>query len=415
MTAAVAPPLAARPAGRGALWFIFVTLMLDAMAIGLILPVLPDLLREVTGGDLAHAALWGGVLTTSFAVMQFLCGPTVGSLSDRFGRRPVLLVSLGVMTLDYIVMGLAGTIWLLLLGRIVGGMTAATYATAAAVIADVSPPERKSANFGLIGAAFGLGFILGPAVGGLLGEFGTRVPFWTAAAVAAANMVFGALVLPETVTESIRRRFDWRRANPFGAFASIGRLPGVGRLLALFFLYEFATFVYPATWSYFTAARFGWEPGMIGASLAVFGISFALVQGGLIRVLLPRLGEVRTVVFGLGMNALAFGVLAFIADATLALMLTPLTALGAVVAPTLQGLMSRAAAADQQGELQGVVGSVKAVAMITSPLVMTSVFWLFTGPDAPVFLPGAAFLLSLALMAVCLGLFMGAVRRLETA
>ncbi|MFN6979363.1 MAG: MFS transporter, partial [Gemmobacter sp.] len=227
--------------------FILVTLMLDAIGIGLILPVMPQLIGSVTTGTLADAALWGGVLTTSFAVMQFLFGPLIGSLSDRFGRRPVLLISLGVMALDYLVMALAGSIWLLLVGRIVGGITAATHATAAAFIADISAPEKKAANFGLIGAAFGTGFVLGPVIGGLLAEFGTRAPFYAAAALAAANCAFGFFVLPETVTDRIRRPFSLARANPFAAFSAIGRLAGLRAPLAVFFLYEFAQIVYPAT------------------------------------------------------------------------------------------------------------------------------------------------------------------------
>ena len=403
------PPSRTVAPGRHRLPFVVImtTLALDAIGLGIVLPVLPDLLQEVSGSDLAHAALWGGVLTTSFAVMQFLCGPIVGNLSDRFGRRTVLIASLAVMTVDYLVMAVAGSIWLLLGARILAGMAAANFATAAAYIADISPPERKGSNFGLIGAAFGLGLIVGPAVGGLLGEFGTRLPFWVTAGICAANMALAIFVLPETLSADRRRRFEWRRANPFGAFRSIGRLPGVRRILLLFFVYEFATFVYPATWAYFTAARFGWPPGMIGLSLAIFGISFAVVQGGLIRVLHARIGNRATVLFGLAMNALAFTVLGLITDGFIALFLLPLSALGAVVAPTLQGIMSRIAEDNQQGELQGVIASAKAMAMITSPLTMTSVFWLFTGPAAPVYLPGAAFLLSLGLMAICLWLFLG--------
>ena len=220
--------------------FIMVTLLLDAVGIGLILPVLPQLIAEVSGNPLAGAALWGGALTTAFAVMQFLCGPMLGGLSDRFGRRPVLLISTGVMALDYVVMALAGSIWLLLLGRVLGGITAATHATAAAYIADVSPPERKSANFGLIGAAFGVGFILGPVIGGLLAEWGTRAPFWAAAGLAAANFAFGLLVLPESLRKATRRPFRLARANPFGAFRAIGRLPGLKAPLAVYAMYEFA-------------------------------------------------------------------------------------------------------------------------------------------------------------------------------
>ena len=301
--------------------FILITVMIDAMGIGLIIPVMPDLIRDVTGGALANAALWGGVLATVFAVMQFLFGPVIGNLSDRFGRRPVLLISLVVMAADYVVMAVAGSIWLLLIGRVIGGITAATQSTASAYMADISEPGKKAQNFGLVGAAFGLGFVIGPLMGGLLGEWGTRAPFWAAAVLAGANAVLGWFVLRETVTDAIRRPFDWRRANPLGAFRSLGRLPGLGRLLVVFFLYQVAFFVYPAVWAYFGQARFGWNAGMIGLSLGLFGIMMAIVQGGLIRLILARLGERGTVIYGLVFDVFAFGALAFVTSGTVALVL----------------------------------------------------------------------------------------------
>ncbi len=378
--------------------FILVTLCVDAMGIGLILPVMPELIQEVTGGNLARAAVWGGIMSSAFAVMQFAFSPLVGSLSDRFGRRPVLITSLAVMTLDYLVMALAGSIWLLLAGRVVGGITAATQSTASAFIADISPSERKAANFGLVGAAFGLGFVIGPVIGGLLGELGTRAPFLAAAALAGANMIFGALVLPETVTDRTRRPFSWRRSNPLGAFRALGRLPGLSRLLAVFFLYEFAFMVYPAVWVYFTRARFGWESGMVGVSLAAFGLSMAAVQGGLIQLILPRLGERDTVRLGIGFSVAAFVFVALVTNGWLALALTPATALGILATPALQALMSRSVGADRQGELQGVLSSARSVAMILSPLAMTRIFYAFTDAGSPWQLPGAPFLLALLLM-----------------
>ncbi len=391
--------------------FILITVMIDSIGIGLILPVMPDLIQEVSGGDLASAAIWGGILSTAFAVMQFLFGPIVGNLSDRFGRRPVLLIALFFMALDYLVMALAWAIWILLIGRVVGGITAATQSVANAYMADISKPEEKAANFGLVGAAFGVGFVIGPLIGGILGELGTRAPFYAAAILAAANMVFGYFVLPETVTDRIRRPFRWSRANPFGAFASIGSMPGVGRLVAMFFLYQVAFFVYPAIWAFFTRARFGWEPGMIGLSLASFGVALAIVQGGLIRIILRRLGERYTVIYGLTFNACAFLALALVTNGTVALILTPLTALGAVVTPALQGMMSRTVPDDAQGELQGVLTSAAAVSMILSPLIMTQIFALFTSGAMPVYLPGAPFLVSMLLMAACAAVFLVRPRR----
>ncbi len=385
--------------------FIMITIVIDAMGIGLILPVMPDLIQEVNGGSLANAAIWGGILTTSFAVMQFLCSPTIGNLSDRFGRRPILLISLAVLALDYLIMALAGSIWLLLLGRLVGGIASATQSTATAYIADISKPEEKSARFGLVGAAFGIGFVFGPLLGGLLAEFGTRAPFYAAAALASANLVLGYLILPETVTDAIRRPFEWRRANPVGALKHIGRLPGVKHFLAIYFVYQVAFFVYPTTWAYYTTASFGWGPDMIGYSLAAFGISIAIVQGLLIRFILKALGEENTVLYAIVFSGFAFIALAFITNGVVAMILTPLTALGAVGTPAMQGFMSRVVPDDAQGELQGVLTSAQGVATIISPIMMTGAFAFFTGPSAPVYLPGAAFLVALALMVVNVTIF----------
>ncbi len=394
------------PAVRLPVLFILITVMLDAMGIGLIVPVMPDLIREIQGGTLAGAALWGGVLSTVFAVMQFLFSPLLGNLSDRFGRRPVLLISLAVMTLDYLVMAVAGSIWLLLAGRLVGGITAATHGTASAYMADISAARDKAANFGLIGAGFGIGFVLGPLIGGTLGEFGTRAPFYAAAALAALNTAFGYFILRETVTDQIRRPFLWSRANPLGAFRSVARLPAIGNLLWVYFIYSVAFHVYPAVWSFFTMERFGWSPQTVGLSLALFGIMMALVQGGLIRLVLRWLGEWRTVVYGHLFDTVAFGLIAIVTSSTLALVLTPAAALGAVITPALQAILSRAVPDDAQGELQGVLTSVQALAMIVSPLMMTSVFAAFTRPGAAVYFPGAPFIVSLLLMLLSLALFL---------
>lgn len=385
--------------------FILISVVLDSMGIGLIMPVMPDLIQEVEGAGLGKAAVWGGILTTIFAVMQFLCGPTIGSLSDRFGRRPILLISLAVMAFDYILMAVAGTITLLIIGRIIGGITAATQSTAAAYMADISKPEDKAANFGLIGAAFGVGFVLGPLMGGLLAEFGTRAPFYAAAALAAANFAFGYFVLPETVTDKIRRPFSWKRANPLGAFKHIGNLPGLKKLMTITFFYEIAFFVYPGVWAYYGAAQFGWGPGMIGLSLGAFGLSIAIVQGGLIRPVIARIGERNTVFVGLIVDVITFTILGFLSNGWVALALTPLTAVGSLAGPALQGIMSRTAADNQQGELQGTISSIRSVATIVAPLIVTQTFWYFTAQTAPVYAPGAPFILSALIVILCIAVF----------
>ena len=390
--------------------FILITVMLDSMGIGLIMPVMPDLIQELEAGDLGQAALWGGILAAIFAVMQFLFGPVIGGLSDRFGRRPVLLIALVVMAFDYVLMAMAGTIWLLVIGRIIGGITAATQSTASAYMADISKPEDKSANFGLIGAAFGMGFVLGPLMGGLLAEYGTRAPFWAAAVLAGANAIFGYFALPETVTDQIRRPFSLRRANPLGAFKHIGQLPGLGRLMGMSFIYGIAFFVYPSIWAYFGKLQFGWGPGMIGLSLGAFGIGIAIVQGVLIRPILARIGERNAVLLGLGVDVVAFVALGFVTNGWIALALTPLTALGSIAGPALQGIMSRTAPDDQQGELQGALTSINAVASIAAPLAMTQVFFYFTHENAPIYLPGAPFLLSAILVVGAIGVYLPALR-----
>ncbi|OUS07233.1 tetracycline resistance MFS efflux pump [Rhodobacterales bacterium 52_120_T64] len=374
--------------------FIIITMMLNSIGIGLILPVMPDLITDLTGGSISSAALWGGILATTYAVMQFFTGPTLGNLSDRFGRRPILLISLIAMGLDYILLSLAGTIWWLFAGRVIAGVAGATFSTASAYIADISTPEKRAANFGLIGAAFGIGFIIGPAIGGFLGEIGPRVPFMTAAVVALANATLGYFILPETLVQSKRRAFDWTRANPLGALLSIRKIPHLASLVTVFLVFTISHQVYPSVWSYYTIERFDFSPKMIGASLGTFGFFIAVVQGGMIRVIIPKLGEMRTAMWGMGLNFFVFLLVAFLGEVWMLFALMPLMALGAVAGPALQGIMSKWVDDDAQGELQGIFASVTGIALILSPITMTSIFKYFTSSDAPYYLPGAPFVAS---------------------
>lgn len=389
---------------RRALIVVLLTIFIDAMGIGLIMPVMPDLIEKLEGGTIGEAALWGGILLTTFSVMQFLFGPLLGALSDRYGRRPILLISLAVMAADYLIMAIADTIWLLVLTRVVGGITAATMATAYATIADISPEEKKSANFGLIGAAFGLGFVMGPAMGGFLTQISLSAPFYAAAIISGGTAIYGYFAFPETLEDENRRSVNWRRANPFGAFKTLARVPDFLRLVFLFFAYEFAFLVYPSIWPYFGKERFGWDPAMVGLSLMLFGISMAVVQGALMRVALGRMSERRLINFGFSFGLLSFVILTFLESGLWAMILIPLSALAAVVTPALQGRMSRQADADQQGELQGLLTSVRAVAAIFSPLLMTRVFAAYTDDSGPYF-PGAPFALCAGILLVCLILF----------
>lgn len=389
---------------RFARLFVLITVAIDSIGIGLIFPVMPDLLIDVLGSDLPAAAVWGGILTAAFGLMQFLFGPVVGNLSDRYGRRPILLVSLLVMSLDYLVMAVAGSIWLLLAARVVAGISASTHATAAAFMADITRPEERGRAFGLIGAAFGVGFVAGPAIGGLLGVLDPRAPFWAAAAIAAANLVFGLIVLPETVTERTRRPFSWARANPLAAFRAIGRLPGLGQLLVLQFVYTFAFYVYPAVWAYFGHARFGWEAGIIGLSLALFGLTNALAQAFCVGPAIRIWGERGTALRGILVDTGALAAFGFLTSGFWALAVTPISGLGGIAGPALAALQSNATPDDQQGELQGVLTGLAAIASTLSPLVMTQVFAVFTRPQAPVFAPGAPFLLAAALLVACVAI-----------
>ncbi|MHA1127506.1 MAG: TCR/Tet family MFS transporter [Alphaproteobacteria bacterium] len=392
--------------------FIIITMMLNSIGIGIIIPVMPTLIKELTGGSISSAAMWGGVLATTYAVMQFFMGPTLGNFSDRFGRRPVLLISLVAMGFDYVLLAVAGTIWWLFLGRLIAGITGATFSTASAYVADISSPEKRAANFGLIGAAFGIGFIIGPAIGGYLGEYGPRAPFIAAAIVAFGNAVFGFFVLPETLKPENRRSFDWTRANPAGALMSIRKIPNLTSFVAVFLVFTISHQVYPSIWTYFTIEKFAFTPKEIGLSLGAFGFFMALVQGGLIRVIIPKLGEIRTATWGMGLNFVVFILVAFLGEVWMLYALMPLMTLGAIAGPALQGLMSRLVEDNAQGELQGIFASVNGIALILSPLMMSGIFRFFTFENTPVYLPGAPFLLSAALELIAMMFLLRLARRL---
>lgn len=385
---------------------VILTVMIDSMGIGIVIPVTPALLMDVLpGATLAEAAIWGGILTSLFSVMQFLFGPFLGTLSDQFGRKPVLMVSLFVMVGYYAVMVFAHTVWLLLLGRLIGGITAATHATATALVADVSAPKDKAARFGLLGAGFGMGFVLGPVLGGMLGEWGPRAPFVAAAFLSALNFLMAWLILPETVTDRIRRRFEWRRANPLGAIRAISQFPGLGSMLVVYLIYAIATAVYAAVWPFFTAERFGWSPAMIGVSLTIYGVCFAIVQGALVKPAIKRFGEYRTVVIGFGFEMFGLLLMSVMTNGTILLGFIPIAALGVIGQPALQAILSVGTSDDSQGILQGVVASLSAISMIIAPVSMTWVFSTFTEESAAIYYPGAPFAVSALLLALGLYIF----------
>ncbi|HEU4573674.1 MAG TPA: TCR/Tet family MFS transporter [Chitinophagaceae bacterium] len=378
---------------KAALGFIFITLLTDVIGWGIIIPVIPNLIKELTHSGNSVAAEYGGWLTGSFAIMQFLCAPIIGNLSDRYGRRPVILVSLFGFGIDYLFLSFAPTIGWLFVGRIVAGITGASFTTAAAYIADISTPENRAKNFGMIGAAFGLGFIIGPGIGGLLGHFGPRIPFIAAAVLCLLNWLWGYFVLPESLSLENRRPFDWRRANPFGAFKQLVKYPAIGELsLSLLFVY-IGSHAVQSNWSFFTIERFKWSPGMIGLSLTVIGLLVAAVQGGLIRYINPRLGNEKSVYTGLGLYAIGMFLFAAATQGWMMFVFLVPYCLGGIAGPALQSIISGHVPPNEQGELQGALTSLMSATSIVGPPLMTNLFAFFTQNNAPVYFPGVSFLL----------------------
>ncbi|HJR56451.1 MAG TPA: TCR/Tet family MFS transporter [Rhizomicrobium sp.] len=378
---------------RWALTFIFLTMLIDTIGLGLIIPVAPGLIAELTHEDLSGAASWGGWLFFVYALMQFLCAPVIGALSDRFGRRPVLILSLAMLSFDYIVTGLSPTIFWLFVGRTLSGMAGAAYTTVNAYIADVSPPEKRAANFGMVGAAFGLGFILGPALGGLLGEhFGLRVPFFVAGGLAAANGLFGLLVLKESLPVERRRAFEWKRANPLGALKSLKRYPALASMFGALVLLRLAHDSLPSTWSYYTMLKFGWGPADVAWSLVAVGALTALSFAVLPRLLTPRLGETRSVFFGLAAGAIGYAGYAFAPSPVFFYAFMVVFCFGGLGGAALNAILSHLVPDNEQGELQGTIASIGSLTAIASPLIMTNLFAYFTAPGTPVYFPGASFL-----------------------
>lgn len=388
---------------RGPLAFILLTVLMDVIGFGLIVPVLPTLVAELGHVDLSEAAGLGGWLIMSYALAQFIFSPVLGGLSDAYGRRPVLLTSMGGFAINMLIVAFAPALWMLFVGRILAGVTGASIATANAYIADITPPARRAQTFGLLGVAFGLGFALGPAIGGLVGALDPRWPFLVAAAMAACNMLMGLFLLPESLPPERRRPFDWRRANLFGSFRQLSRLGGNLRRLALvYFVWMLAVQSLHGIWSYVTAYRYGWTPLGIGLSLTFVGVLAILVNGLLVRRSVMRFGEWRTAMLGIGFGTMAYVVYFFANQPELAYVGLTIGAIGGLTVPALQALMTEQAAADQQGELQGALGTLSSLTIILGPLIFARVFTHFTGEDPLLHVPGMPFLLSAVLAATAL-------------
>ena len=388
---------------KSAIGFIFITLLIDFTGFGIIIPVLPKLIEELTGGGLSLAAVYGGWLTISYSVMQFISAPILGGLSDRFGRRPVLLASLFGLGIDYIFLAFAPTIAWLFVGRIFAGITGASFTTAMAYIADVSTPEKRAQNFGLIGAAFGIGFIVGPVIGGVFSQFGLRVPFIISAVLALINWLYGYFILPESLAKENRRSFDWKRANPIGSLLHIKKYPKLIGLLAALFLLYISAHAVQSTWNYYTMEKFQWNEAWVGYSLGFVGIVVGIVQGGLIRVIIPKIGQEKAVFYGLILYFIGFVLFAFATKGWMMFAFMLPYGLAGIFGPAMQGIISNNVEANAQGEIQGVTAGLMSAAAIIGPLMMTNLFAYFTNPKHAVYFPGAPFILAAFLTLI--GLF----------
>lgn len=398
-------------ARKPALGFIFVTLVLDILGIGLIIPITPRLVESFQGTGVADASKTYGLLVALYSLMQFGGAPVLGSLSDRFGRRPVILLSLLGAGLDYFLLAFAPTLGWFFVGRIIAGLTGANFAAATAYIADISPPEKRAANFGMIGAAFGLGFILGPALGGVLGDVGLRVPFIVAGALTLLNALYGWFVLPESLAPENRRAFSWKRSNPVGALLHLQKYPMVLGLAGTYFLIYLAHQVLPSTWVLYTSYRYNWTVSQTGLSLAVVGLMAAIVQGGLTRIIVGRIGERKSAIIGLAVGSLAYAGYGLATEGWMIYAILVIGSIGGITGPAVQGLISRNVGADEQGGMQGTLASMSSIAGIAGPPIATGLFSYFVRPTAPAELPGAAFFCSAVLMIVALLLAMRSFQR----
>lgn len=401
------------PEHRKALGFLFAVVMIDMIGFGIVMPVLPQLIMELGRISIDEAALWAGWLGAGYAAMQFVFAPILGNLSDRFGRRPVLLAALLGFGIDYIAMGLAPNLWWLVAGRIVAGLTGASFGAAYAYLADITPPEKRAQGFGTISMAFGFGFIIGPALGGFLGEIGPRVPFYVAGGLALANFAFGWFFLEESLAPENRRPFRLARANAFSALKALrGQNRTVLWFVAALSLWMLAHTVYPTIWSYFAIAAFGWSAGKIGFSLMLVGISSAVVQGFVLPRLIPRIGEVRAVILGVAAVVGVSLVYLVARNETLIFAAILINGLQGLVMPSINALNSRAVDASSQGELQGATQAMGSLAAILGPPLYTGLFAFFTGPSAPVYLPAAPLIASSLIALFMLALFLSTARGL---
>lgn len=383
-----------------AIGFIFITMLIDITGWGIIIPVIPKLIQELIHGDVSEAAKIGGWLTFAYAITQFMFAPLIGNLSDKFGRRPIILISLFAFSMDYLLLAFAPTITWIFIGRIIAGLTGASITTASAYIADVSTPENRAKNFGMIGAAFGLGFIIGPVIGGLLGQYGSRVPFYAAAVLCLLNFLYGYFILPESLSKDNRREFSLKRANPIGAFLNLRKHPQlIGLVVSIFLLYT-ASHAVHSNWSYFTIYKFHWTERMVGLSLGAIGLLVGIVQGGLIRWINPKLGNEKSIYVGMALYTIGMFLFATATESWMMFAFLIPYCLGGIAGPAMQAVISSQVPANEQGEIQGTLSSLMSASAIVGPPMMSTVFYYFTHKDAPFQFAGAHFVLGGILMLV---------------
>jgi len=377
---------------KSAISFIFLTLLIDITGLGIIIPVVPKLITELTGEGLSIASEYGGWLTFTYAIMQFVCAPILGNLSDRYGRRPVLLISLFGLGIDYLFLAFAPNIFWLFVGRLIAGIAGASFTTATAYIADISAPDKRAQNFGMVGAAFGIGFIIGPVLGGFLGQYGSRIPFIAAAALSLLNFLYGYFILPESLPKAKRRAFEWKNANPIQSVIRLKRYPQVLGLVGSLILVYLAGHAIQSVWTYYNMYKFGWNETLVGYSLGFIGLMVALVQGGLIRIAIPKLGQEKSLYIGLALYSLGYLLFAFATKSWMMFAFMIPYSLGGIAGPALQGIISTHVPDDEQGELQGTLTSMMSLTSIVGPLFMTHLFANFSGKEAILEFPGAPFL-----------------------
>ncbi|MDX1928271.1 MAG: TCR/Tet family MFS transporter [Pirellulaceae bacterium] len=396
---------------QAAVIFIFITVLLDVLSLSVTIPVLPQLVKNFAGGNFESASQYHGWFVTVWAMMQFICSPIMGALSDRFGRRPVILLSCLGLGLDYILMALAPSLTWLFIGRVLSGITAASFSTAGAYIADVTPPDKRAASYGMLGAAFGLGFVIGPAMGGVLGEYNLRLPFWVAAFLTLLNVAYGMFVLPESLSKENRTAFSWRRANPLGSLKLLRSHPELLGLASIMLLYQLSHQVFQTVFVFYTTYRYSWSEKTTGLTLMVVGLMSVLMQGGIVRRTAPKLGERRMLIIALTFGALGYLIYAFAPNGWIFWLGIPVFSLVSYFSAAIQGLMTRRVSASEQGQLQGANSSIMGIAGMIGPWIFANIFSFAIHDGAAVKIPGLPFIFAASLHFVALAVAMVIVKR----